>query len=182
MKKVISFIVIFIVLLFNSSLIIELLPDSDFKMRLRHFIHKDKLESLIALADKTEYTHIAWIKDDMLRAGIREGNKINWQESPSLEAFVSKVEAYDYSFVDITKGKSGNWLISGYTEILFLNDSRTKMKNIRTEFSYGLQPQYEQCTSVSVASSINGQCYVSLSDNWFLHRYWISLDTNDDQT
>ena len=182
MKKVLSFLVIFTVLYLNANSIIELLPSSDFKMKLRLFIHKDKLENLIELADKTEYTHITWLKGELLKAGVREENQIIWDDSPDIDNIISKAESYDYNFIDLTKDKNNNWYLVGYTKTLFLKDSSTKTKNIRTEYSYGNTPKYEQCSKILISDIANGQCFVYLSENWFLHRYWVTIDINNEQT
>jgi len=81
-----------------------------------------------------------------------------------------------------SKSKSGNWLFSGYQEVIFLNDSRSNIKNLHVDYSYGVKPDLESCSNELITEHKEGKCHLPLFGKWFIYKYWFTYDSNLPQT
>lgn len=145
-------------------------------------MHKSKIENLISILDTTEYTNIFWVKGRELKAGIRTEEGLNWDKTPALKAFINKAEEYNYQNLLTSKNRYGNWLLSGYKEIEFLNGAHTQQKTMTVDYSYGKEPELTLCNSKVIVSSTEGQCYLPLFDKWYIYKYWFTYDMEIEQT
>ena len=182
MTKFLIFIVIITIACLNANLIIKQLPNSDFKLKVSLAFNKSKIETLFSILDNSEYTNIFWMKNIEFNAGVRTENGIVWDKTPELDTFVSKAESYGYHSLLTSKNKQGNWLLSGYKEIISINESLSKVKTVTIDYSYGQKPKLQTCNSEVIASSFEGQCYLSISNSWFIYKYWFTYDSKSEQT
>ncbi len=182
MKKYLVLFITIIVISFNVDWIINELPNSDLKLKVSLFLNKTKVETLISILNKTDYTNIFWIKDVELKAGIRNENSVVWSKTPQLDEFVSKAVSLGYQTMLTSKTTKGNWLLSGYKETLFLNEQRSKVKIITVDYSFGNRPEYQICNNNFINTTLDGQCYLPLSNSWFIYKYWFTYDRESEQT
>lgn len=182
MKKYLALFITIIVAYFNADLIVSKLPNSDFKLKATLFLNKSNIETLISILNKTSYTNIFWVKDVQLKAGTRNNNSVVWNQTPQLDEFTQKAISFGYETMLTSKTNKGNWLLSGYKEIVFLNESRSKVKTITVDYLYGGKPEYQTCNDNYIKKSLDGQCYLPISSSWFIYKYWSTYDTESDQT
>ena len=175
-------VLILVIAYFNVTTIIQSLPDSDFKLRLGLLVYKNKIEALIPILNESGYTKIFWIKDREIRAGLISNGKLKWDKSPDLENFINKAKSNGFETMLTSKSRNGNWLFSGYQEVMFLNESRTNIKTLHAEYSYGVKPELELCNNDLIEKQEEGKCYLSLNSNWFIYKYWFTYDSNLTQT